>query len=200
VDRRQAPPAPWVDTRVAAKAGGGPDGQGQPFALAPDPENGKTLFGQTCTSCHGAQAQGLPHQGVDLRHSKFIAELNDSQLTGFLKVGRQPKDPKSQRGMLMPALAGIHRSSTLSSSTSLPICGRCRRRPRGLRLTPAWGWAQSPETEFGRRNEPDTEVECPARVGAGAGVGRDGGMVGAGTGDQVLGGEHRACRSRWIRR
>jgi mono/diheme cytochrome c family protein len=107
VDRRVAPPPPWEDAAPAnAGAAGGTGGAGAQLAMAPDPENGKSLFGQTCTACHGASAQGLPHQGVDLRTSKFIAEMDDSQLLRFLKTGRQPKDPRSQRGLLMPALGG----------------------------------------------------------------------------------------------
>ena len=107
VDRAVAPPPPWEDAALAkiGAAGTGGVGQGQ-LAMAPDPENGRSLFGQTCTSCHGANAQGLPHQGVDLRTSKFIADLDDAQLVKFLKTGRQPKDPRSQRGLIMPALGG----------------------------------------------------------------------------------------------
>ena len=42
-----------------------------------DPSKGQVLFMQTCTSCHGQQAQGLPHMGVSLRDSKFVATTND---------------------------------------------------------------------------------------------------------------------------
>lgn len=103
IDRKVAPPIEWRTTADSTRV---QTGSSSESTLAPDPENGKALFSHTCTSCHGAQAQGLPHQGVDLRHSKFVSELSDSQLASFLKVGRQPKDPKSQRGMLMPALGG----------------------------------------------------------------------------------------------
>ena len=73
VDRHVAPPPQWKDPvpAVVGTTGSGPGGVA--IAMAPDPENGRSLFAQTCTSCHGAKAQGLPHQGVDLRVSKFIA-------------------------------------------------------------------------------------------------------------------------------
>jgi mono/diheme cytochrome c family protein len=106
VDRHVAPPPDWKDPVPAAAIAAGSGPGGGAVAMTPDPENGRSLFAQTCTSCHGAQAQGLPHQGVDLRISKFVAELNDSQLVKFLKTGRQPKDPKSVRGLIMPPLGG----------------------------------------------------------------------------------------------
>ena len=105
VDRHVAPPPKWQDVPPVVAGAGGVSQQGA-VAMAPDPENGRSLFSQTCTSCHGAQAQGLPHQGVDLRVSRFIAELDDSQLVKFLKTGRQPRDPRSARGLLMPPRGG----------------------------------------------------------------------------------------------
>jgi len=106
VDRHVAPPPECKEPVSGAQGVAGGGSAGGMIAIAPDPENGRSLFGQTCTSCHGAHAQGLPHQGVDLRVSKFIAELDDSQLVKFLKTGRQPKDPKSVRGLLMPPRGG----------------------------------------------------------------------------------------------
>jgi cytochrome c5 len=102
VDRRVAPPVEWKPPVVSQAQAGGQ----LTAALRPDSENGKWLFGQTCTSCHGSNAQGLPHQGVNLRESKFVAAQSDPQLVAFLKTGRQPTDPKSQRGLLMPARGG----------------------------------------------------------------------------------------------
>ena len=108
VDRRVAPPPAWEDSKTAASgaAHGGAPAPGTVALAPPDPDNGRSLFAQTCTSCHGAQAQGLPHQGVDLRSSKFIAKHDDARLVQFLKTGRQPKDPESVRGLLMPPLGG----------------------------------------------------------------------------------------------
>jgi hypothetical protein len=61
---------------------------------------------QTCTSCHGQQAQGLPHMGVNLRESKFVASTNDRKLVAFLKSGRKPTDAKNITGLLMPPRGG----------------------------------------------------------------------------------------------
>ncbi len=71
-----------------------------------DPSKGQVLFMQTCTSCHGQQAQGLPHMGVNLRESKFVATTNDRKLVAFLKSGRKPTDAKNITGLLMPPRGG----------------------------------------------------------------------------------------------
>jgi mono/diheme cytochrome c family protein len=72
----------------------------------PDPEVGEMLFELTCATCHGQDGRGLPHQGVDLRTSLFIAKRTDAELLNFLKVGRQPRDPDSVRGLYMPPRGG----------------------------------------------------------------------------------------------
>jgi len=144
IDRRVAPPKEWtpVAGRLAvAQVHSSPNGE---IAIPPDPENGRSLFGQTCTACHGANAQGLPHMGVDLRASKFVAQQTDVQLLSFLKTGRQPKDPKSVRGLLMPARGGnsslvdmelydivaflrvVQRQSAMSSPTTRPTLTRAQ--------------------------------------------------------------------------
>src|SRR4051812_19316546 len=38
-----------------------------------NPSKGQVLFAQTCTPCHGLRGQGMPHQGANLRASKFVA-------------------------------------------------------------------------------------------------------------------------------
>src|SRR5439155_22973646 len=55
------------------------DAQGDVSLASSDPDRGRQLFASTCASCHGASAQGLPHQGVNLRTSKFIASHSDDQ-------------------------------------------------------------------------------------------------------------------------
>ena len=52
------------------------------------------------------QGQGMPNQGVNLRISKFIAACSNEQLVTFLKKGREPKDPASVVGRLMPPRGG----------------------------------------------------------------------------------------------
>ena len=81
-------------------------GSGDASADAGSADKGHVLFMQTCTSCHGQNAQGLPHMGISLRESKFVAGLNDRKLVAFLKQGRKPTDPKNSTGLLMPPRGG----------------------------------------------------------------------------------------------
>jgi disulfide bond formation protein DsbB len=67
---------------------------------------GQVLYLQTCTACHGQRGQGMPHQGVNLRVSKFIATLSDRSLAAFIKQGRTAMDPKNSTGLLMPPRGG----------------------------------------------------------------------------------------------
>jgi mono/diheme cytochrome c family protein len=68
----------------------------------PDPEVGREIFGQTCATCHGFQAQGLPHQGAALRTSPFVAGKDDKDLIAFIRRGRLAKDPTNRSGAAMP--------------------------------------------------------------------------------------------------
>jgi disulfide bond formation protein DsbB len=71
-----------------------------------DAAKGQVLYMQTCTACHGQNLQGMPHQGVNLRESKFVASTNDPKLVAFIKVGRKPADAKNTTGLLMPPRGG----------------------------------------------------------------------------------------------
>jgi disulfide bond formation protein DsbB len=73
---------------------------------AGDAGKGQVLYSQTCTTCHGQNLQGMPHQGVSLRESKFVAATNDRKLVAFLKLGRKPADPGNTTGLLMPPRGG----------------------------------------------------------------------------------------------
>ena len=73
---------------------------------APDPMHGQQLFQQTCSTCHGGNAQGLPHAGANLRKSKFVAEHTNDGLLAFVKTGRTPKDPENKSGVYMPPRGG----------------------------------------------------------------------------------------------
>src|SRR4051812_13816596 len=68
----------------------------------PDAEVGQQVFVQTCATCHGFQAQGLPHQGAPLRTSPFIASHDDRALIEFIKQGRPAKDSSNASGVAMP--------------------------------------------------------------------------------------------------
>jgi mono/diheme cytochrome c family protein len=68
----------------------------------PDAEIGREVFVQTCATCHGFQAQGLPHQGAALRTSSFVASKSDKDLIAFIRKGRLAKDPANKSGAAMP--------------------------------------------------------------------------------------------------
>lgn len=77
-----------------------------PAAPRGDAARGKTLYIQSCLSCHGANGQGMPMQGGDIVHSDFVLKKTDQELADFIKVGRQPDDPESTMQILMPPNGG----------------------------------------------------------------------------------------------
>lgn len=91
-------PAPDPSTPVAQAAA--------PAAAAPSADHGRQLFTSTCTGCHGAMGQGVPHLGKDLQTSKFVAGLSDSQLVDFISQGRPTSDPLNTTHVAMPPKGG----------------------------------------------------------------------------------------------
>lgn len=79
---------------------------GNPPAPRGDALRGKTLYIQSCLSCHGANGQGMPMQGGDIVHSDFVMKRTDQELADFIKRGRQPDDPESTMQILMPPNGG----------------------------------------------------------------------------------------------
>lgn len=76
-------------------------------AAAPgNPQHGRELFGMTCIACHGPSGAGIPNLGANLRESKFVAGKTDAQLVEFIKKGRQPGEPGSVLGLMMPPKGG----------------------------------------------------------------------------------------------
>ncbi len=68
--------------------------------------NGKILFDQTCSACHGMDAKGLPNLGKDLTKSNFVKSESDEELLEFIKKGRPSNDPLNTTGVAMPPLGG----------------------------------------------------------------------------------------------
>ncbi|MFT3789086.1 MAG: cytochrome c [Tepidisphaeraceae bacterium] len=66
-----------------------------PAVLKGDAARGKTVYLQSCTSCHGLAGYGMPMQGADLTVSKFIPAASDEQLVAMIRAGREPNDPNS---------------------------------------------------------------------------------------------------------
>lgn len=71
-----------------------------------DAVKGKTLFGSSCSSCHGPEAKGLTNLGKDLTTSTFVHSQSDAQLIDFIKKGRPSSDPANTTGIDMPPKGG----------------------------------------------------------------------------------------------
>jgi disulfide bond formation protein DsbB len=99
-DRQGQPAAPHIPAKVASASA---EPSIDVAAIeTPDAEIGQQVFVVTCASCHGFQAQGLPHQGAPLRSSAFVASHDDQSLIEFIKRGRPAKDPANTSGVPMP--------------------------------------------------------------------------------------------------
>lgn len=73
---------------------------------AGDPVQGKQLFAQTCSACHGMDAKGLPKLGKNLTTSTYVVEKSDAELLAFIKQGRPVNDPLNTSGIAMPPKGG----------------------------------------------------------------------------------------------
>ena len=69
-------------------------------------EAGRQLFRQTCSRCHGENAEGMLLLGKDLRGNEFVAGLTDEELVTFLQEGRRANHPLNERGVDMPPRGG----------------------------------------------------------------------------------------------
>ncbi len=65
--------------------------------------SGQSVYKNTCTLCHGADAQGSPHLGKPLRNSAYIQDSTDEELIEVITNGRLPDHPLNTTGVLMPA-------------------------------------------------------------------------------------------------
>ena len=75
----------------------------------PSPEQlaaGEKHFQGTCSTCHGADANGLPKLGKGLRNNEFVVSTSDEALVAFLKTGRRAGDPGNTTGIDMPPKGG----------------------------------------------------------------------------------------------
>ncbi len=98
---------------VLAACGGGGGGAassssgGQAAAKsAGDTAHGKTVFTQTCASCHGPAGQGIQGLGKDFTKSDFVKSQSDQQLVDFIKKGRPASDPANTTKVDMPPKGG----------------------------------------------------------------------------------------------
>lgn len=85
-------------------AGGEPAG---PTYTQEQIDQGQALYGQTCTTCHGPDARGLPNLGKDLVTSEFVAEMTDQELLEYVNEGRPADHPDNTTGVAMPPKGGF---------------------------------------------------------------------------------------------
>jgi len=95
---------------IAAAGCGGKGGKKEePVSSGPSAEvlaEGKDLFQQSCSACHGSDGKGLPGLGKDLTTSEFVKGLTDDELLEFVKRGRPASDPQNTTGVDMPPKGG----------------------------------------------------------------------------------------------
>ena len=60
----------------------------------------------SCALCHGANGEGHPQLGKDLRRNEFVRVRSDAELVEFLEQGRSASHPDNERGVEMPPRGG----------------------------------------------------------------------------------------------
>jgi mono/diheme cytochrome c family protein len=95
---------------VIAACGGDGDGGD---AAAPtgagqggDAANGETLYLNTCSACHGADALGVQGLGKQLAGSSFVADTSEADLYTLIANGRASDHPDNDTGVAMPPKGG----------------------------------------------------------------------------------------------
>lgn len=68
--------------------------------------SGEALYEANCTACHAEGGVGIEGVGKPLVGSEFVAGLSDTELVGFLVVGRDTADPLNTTGILKPPRGG----------------------------------------------------------------------------------------------
>ncbi len=68
--------------------------------------HGQQLAGQSCSSCHGQDFEGVKSLGPALTDNDFIQDHTDDEITDFIKEGRSKDDPDSETGIAMPPYGG----------------------------------------------------------------------------------------------
>ena len=83
---------------------GGGDSAGS--SSSADLGNGEKVYKQTCSACHGMDAEGVPNLGKGLRANAFVRDTKDAKLIEFLVIGRPAADPMNTTGIDMPPKGG----------------------------------------------------------------------------------------------
>ncbi len=68
--------------------------------------HGQQLAGQSCSSCHGENFEGVKNLGPALTDSSFIQIHTDDELGDFIKEGRARDAQDNETGLAMPPSGG----------------------------------------------------------------------------------------------
>jgi mono/diheme cytochrome c family protein len=98
--------AAGVLAAALAGCGGGAKDSGAP-KITGDVTKGQVAFENTCISCHGNDAKGLPGSGKDLvKRSEWMKKQDDAALVAFIKQGRPVGDAENTTQVDMPPKGG----------------------------------------------------------------------------------------------
>jgi mono/diheme cytochrome c family protein len=68
--------------------------------------HGQQLAGQSCSSCHGQNLEGVKSLDPALTEDDFIQDHTDDELIDFIKEGRSKDAQDSVTGLAMPPYGG----------------------------------------------------------------------------------------------
>ena len=86
-------------------------------------EEGKELYKENCSMCHGENGLGVEGLGKDLLNSDFVKNSSDSVLLQFITNGRSAEDSFNTTGIPMPPKGG---NEELTNQEILKIIGYIR--------------------------------------------------------------------------
>ncbi len=91
---------------VAAGCGGDSTGVTTTAVAGTAIAEGQQLAGESCSSCHGQNFEGVKSLGPALTDNDFIRDHTDGGLIDFIKEGRPKDAPDSETGLAMPPYGG----------------------------------------------------------------------------------------------
>lgn len=92
---------------LVASACGSDDTEVTTTAAAGTPvARGQQLAGQSCSSCHGQNFEGVKNLGPALTDNDFIRDHTDDELIDFVREGRARDAQDNETGLAMPPYGG----------------------------------------------------------------------------------------------
>lgn len=67
---------------------------------------GQQLYAETCTVCHGPNAEGVANLGPSLLESEVLFDRDDAEALAFIRAGVSTTDPNNTTGLVMPPSGG----------------------------------------------------------------------------------------------